>query len=124
MLTPSTWNRPPTALQLGIGEVHVWRAYLPAQSPRSAALATLLSADEQMKAARFHFARDRERYILARGLLREILQRYLAVAPKDLQFSYGPHGKPALAAPADGGWMHFNLSHAHDSTLYAFCRDQ
>jgi 4'-phosphopantetheinyl transferase len=124
MLTPSIWSRPPASLQLGVGEVHVWRAYLPAYFPRLAALADLLSADEHMRAARFHFAHDRERYILARGLLREIVHWYLAVAPEHLRFSYGLHGKPALATPADGGWVHFNLSHAYDLTLYAFCRGQ
>ncbi len=124
MLTPSSWSHPPTALQLGIGEVHVWRAYLPAHLPRLAALANHLSANEQGKASRFYFARDRERYTLARGLLRELLHLYLAIAPNHLRFSYGAHGKPALAVPADGQWIRFNLSHAHDLTLYAFARDQ
>lgn len=125
MLTPSNWSRPPdVSPRLGPREVHVWRAYLPAHLPRLAALADLLSADEHTAATRFHFDRDRERYILAHGLLREILHGYLAVAPNRLRFSRGPHGKPALAAPTTGDWLRFNLSHSHDLTLYAFCRDQ
>lgn len=124
MRTPSIWRHPPTSLHLGIQEVHVWHAYLPAHLPRLAALANLLSADERMVAARFHFAPDRERYTLSRGLLRELLHWYLNVAPERLRFSYGPQGKPTLAVPADGDWMRFNLSHAHDITLYAFSRNQ
>jgi len=124
MYTPSIWNRPPASPQLGIQEVHVWRAYLPAHLPRLTTLANHLSADERMVAARFHFAPDRERYTLSRGLLRELLHWYLDVAPERLRFSYGPQGKPTLATPADGDWMRFNLSHAHDITLYAFCRNQ
>jgi len=124
MLTPSIWSRPPAALQLGTREVHVWCAYLPRYATRLAALASLLSADERMVMARFHFAPDRERYVLTRGLLRELLQRYIAVAPGCLQFSYGRHGKPALAAPAEGSWVRFNVSHAQDLAIYAFCRNQ
>jgi 4'-phosphopantetheinyl transferase len=120
----SIWNRPPASLQLGAGEVHVWRACLMEHLPRVAALGNLLSADEHVAAARFRFASDRERYVLARGLLREILHRYLAVVPDQLQFSYGPHGKPALAVPTAGGGLRFNLSHAHEVALYAVSRDQ
>lgn len=124
MRTPFTWSSPPTLPQLGAGEVHVWLAYLPAHLPRLAALTSLLSTDEHLAGARFHFASDRERYILSRGLLREILHKYLAVAPERLQFSYGPQGKPSLAASAGSGRVRFNLSHAHDLTLYAICSDQ
>jgi 4'-phosphopantetheinyl transferase len=87
-----------------------------------AALGDLLSADERVAAARFRFASDHERYVVARGLLREILHRYLAVIPEQLQFSYGPHGKPAIAASATGGWLRFNLSHSHEVALYAVSR--
>lgn len=124
MPTPSTWSLPPSSPHLGAQEVHVWRAYLPAHLPRLVALANLLSADEQMAAARFHFAPDRERYILTHGLLREILHVYLAIAPERLHFTFGHHGKPSLDEAVNGGWVRFNLSHAQDMTLFAFCRDQ
>ncbi|HEY1388134.1 MAG TPA: 4'-phosphopantetheinyl transferase superfamily protein [Ktedonobacterales bacterium] len=91
-----------------------------------AALTHHLSVDERTTASRFHFAADRERYILTRGLLRAILQRYTGSAPELLTFTYSAHGKPALAAPAkltDGCPIYFNLSHAHEVAIYAISRD-
>ena len=64
---------------------------------RLAGLHATLSADERGRAARFHFERDRKHFIAARGLLRELLGRYLARAPASLRFAYGPRGKPFLA---------------------------
>jgi 4'-phosphopantetheinyl transferase len=77
---------------------------------------TLLSADERARAARFHFDRDRRRFVNGRALLRSILGRYLDVAPGDVAFSYDPRGKPRLA----GGGPTFNLSHSHGAVVFAF----
>jgi 4'-phosphopantetheinyl transferase len=83
-------------------------------------LAEFLSFDEQARAARYRFARDQEHFILARGLLREILYRYLAIQPGQIRFSYGPYGKPALAGVQSD--LRFNVAHAADVALYAFTR--
>ncbi len=80
-----------------------------------------LSPDERERAARYRFARDRARYIVARGTLRAILGRYLDLDPADLRFVYGPQGKPTLA-PEHGCELSFNLSHAGDVALYAITR--
>jgi len=127
MLAPSNWKSPPVLPQLDPNSVDVWRAFLPAHLPRLAALTHYLSADERTTASRYYFAADRERYILTRGLLRAILQRYTGSAPELLTFTYSAHGKPALAAPAnltDGCPIYFNLSHAHQIALYAISRDR
>jgi 4'-phosphopantetheinyl transferase len=77
-----------------------------------------LAEDERQRAARFHFARDRDRFIAARGFLRDVLGRYLRVAPAELRFVYSPYGKPALGAEFDQR-LRFNLSHAHKLALCA-----
>jgi len=77
-----------------------------------------LSADEQAWAARFRFAQDRERFIAARGLLREILALYLDAAAQRLRFRYGAHGKPFLSA-AEHNDLRFNVSHSLDTMLVA-----
>jgi 4'-phosphopantetheinyl transferase len=81
------------------------------------ALYETLDPGERQRAARFHFARDRDRFIVGRGTLRALLARYLGGAPARLGFSYGPHGKPALSGEVAD--VRFNLSHAAGVALYA-----
>ena len=91
------WLPPREDLTLASGEVHVWRAVLNPPVSCVEQLQRLLSADELQRAWRFHFPRDRRRFIVARGVLRDILSRYLRVPPAALAFRYSVYGKPALA---------------------------
>jgi 4'-phosphopantetheinyl transferase len=104
------------ALPLSHGEVHVWRRSL-ARYEEVDVLACVLSEDERLHAARFVFERDAARYIIGRATLRQILGAYLAIAPDRIAFSYGSHGKPALAFPREP--LTFNVSHSGDLALYA-----
>lgn len=113
------WLRAPKHPELPQDAIHVWRASLDLVTPLIEDLRRTLSNDELNRAERFVCARDRDRFIAARGLLRAILGRYLGLSPKRLRFCYGPWGKPALAAKLGGEWLHFNLSHSGDSALYA-----
>jgi len=116
------WEPVPEPLALRSDEVHVWRAAL---EPRSAPLESLwqtLTPDECARADRFHFAHDRERFIVARGLLRAILGRYLREEPTRLRFEYSRYGKPALAREWTGTGLRFNLSHSGGLALYAITR--
>jgi 4'-phosphopantetheinyl transferase len=122
MFSTSSWNLPPGTLTLGSDEIHVWRASLDRPLSQVRLLLHTLSPDEQGRAERFHFQRDRERFIVARGVLRTILGRYLRTAPEQLSFRYSPYGKPALAPEFSGEMIHFNVSHSHGLALYAFTR--
>ena len=104
------------------GEVHVWRASLQREARDVATLDALLSRDERARADRFHFPRHRDLFIAGRGLLRQLLGRYLGLPPQSLRFAYGPQGKPALR-PEGGGPLHFSLSHSGGQALYAVARD-
>lgn len=73
-----------------------------------------LSQDEATRAARFHFDRDRDRYVRARGFLRRSLATPLGTTPDRLVFTYSNTGKPGLA---DG--PQFNLSHSADRAALA-----
>ncbi|HEV2864427.1 MAG TPA: 4'-phosphopantetheinyl transferase superfamily protein [Pyrinomonadaceae bacterium] len=100
---------------LGGAEVHVWRASLKQPPEVLSALAATLSPEELERAARFHFRKDRDSFVVARGALRDILGRYLGVPPRRVRFTYGEFGKPALAAETCGGLpLSFNLSHSHE----------
>jgi Phosphopantetheinyl transferase len=106
------------------GEVHVWRAHLGKGLSDIEYLASILSTDETERANRFHFDEHRHDYIIARGLLRCLLGRYLKIKPDQLRFCYGKYGKPALINECGGDWLRFNLSHSHNLALYAVARNR
>jgi len=84
------------------------------------ALRKLLSDTEQRRADRFAFDRDRNRFIVARARLREMLAARLSVRPESVELTYGVHGKPALARRFAGSDLRFNVSHSDDFAVYAF----
>jgi 4'-phosphopantetheinyl transferase len=100
-------------------EVHVWRIPLSATYHELSHLEQCLSPDEMTRAGQFFFARDRNRFVAARGSLRRILALYIDRQPHDVRFSYDTHGKPALAALEQGAGIEFNLSHSGDLALVA-----
>jgi len=109
-----TFSIPP----LGAHEVHVWSCNLPAEAEPVAALASLLSPDEQSRAARFRFDVHRRRFIAARGTARLLLGAYVMRDGASLRFEYEPLGKPRLS----GGDVAFNVSHCDDRMLLAVRR--
>ena len=130
-MTQTTWIRPPKELDLTTDRVDVWRVHLSSTTPNEASL----SADERQRASRFHFDTDRDRYIVARARLRDILSRYLQCEPNELNFSVNEYGKPGLSRSNDFSrsaksatevattqGVEFNLSHSGDFALIAVTR--
>jgi 4'-phosphopantetheinyl transferase len=103
-------------------KVHVWLAPLWTTARRLEQLHRSLNADEISRAEAFHFRRDRDRFVVARGLLRHILGRYLGQEPSRLRFRYTPEGKPDLLPEHGGQTLRFNLSHSGGLALYAITR--
>src|SRR5690349_9941757 len=114
------WSKPPAQIALGGDEVHVWRVSLDQSQETIERFGRLLAADEQAKAGRFRFAKDRNQYSIGRGLLRVLLGRYLVCEPEQLRFRYSAYGKPSLDGVQTG--LRFNLSHSHQMALLAFTR--
>ena len=84
-------------------------------------LHTFLSPDERARAARFHFERDRNRFVVGRGTLRETLGELLEISPTEVRFAYGPQGKPELHHETN---LRFNLSHSQDLALLAVTKNR
>jgi 4'-phosphopantetheinyl transferase len=112
--------QPADKLRLTVDEVHLWRVDLEAVAGAETRWQQLLSSDEQARAARFHFDRDRQTYTATRAWLRTILARYLGSKPTDLVFRYSDKDKPSLALP--GNRLEFNVSHSGSRALLAFAR--
>ncbi len=99
---------------LSESEIHLWIESLECSPTDLLGLASILSPDERARADRFHFARHRDRFIAARGRLRQILGAYLSTEPAALAFSYNAYGKPSL-----DDQLRFNLSHSGTKAVYA-----
>jgi 4'-phosphopantetheinyl transferase len=118
------WLSPPTDLQLNNQEVHIWQTHLDVADELLQTLAKTLSEDEKIRADRFYFEQHRQRFIVARGMLRSILGRYLNTAPQEIKFDYTSRGKPLLAQNDGSKNLKFNVSHSQELALYGFSWDR
>jgi 4'-phosphopantetheinyl transferase len=108
--------------KLAAKEADVWLIPLSGQESQDPSDFRPLSEDEVQRAYRFHFDRDRHRFIAARAAMRSILAQYLGTAPEELSFSYTPKGKPELPPSSRQPALQFNLSHSRDFALLAVAR--
>ena len=112
------WLKAPTNVELLSNEVHIWRENLDNVKPLLEDFAQVLSEDELVRARRFHFEQHRQRFIAGRGILRNILGRYLNIEPSQINFGYEPRGKPFLDESCNQINLKFNLSHSQNYALY------
>ncbi|MCP4295082.1 MAG: 4'-phosphopantetheinyl transferase superfamily protein [Proteobacteria bacterium] len=119
-VTKISWLLPPSKLKLSTNDVHVWRVRLNQTDGRVQQLQKLLSDDERLRAERFHFDRDRRRFIVSQGTLRMIIGDYIDMEPSRLQFHSGHRGKPYITYSFGDDPLQFNLAHSKEIALYAF----
>jgi len=124
MNSTTEWASPLATPELAPGEIHVWRASLSADEAMLRSFEATLADQERERARRFIFARDRDRYIAARGVLRDLLGKYRRRAPESIEFVYGPFGKPDIASAAPRPEIRFNLSHSHGLVVVAIGRER
>lgn len=74
-----------------------------------------LSEDEQNRAQRFRFGRDRELFVTGRHLTRVLLAHYTDSTPEKVTIEPNAFGKPLTDSR-----LHFNISHSHDQLLLGF----
>lgn len=117
MILPQTfWPAAPSQPALLPSEVHLWRTSLTDPSHLSDCR-SVLSRDEILRAARFHFEEDATRFIVTRGTVRMILARYLGEDPAIIELCTAPHGKPYLKHTFMD--LRFNVSHSRDIAIIA-----
>ena len=103
----------------GMDEPFIWLIHTDSYSaPEISSFEKLLSVQEQEKAARFKFLRDRNSYIVTHALLRIILGNHLGSEPAEIEFISNDFGKPSLAGKCKK--IHFNLSHSSECSVLAF----
>lgn len=104
-------------------EVHVWTGSAKVEDATLARMQRVLSQEELQKAARFRFAKDRNRFLVSRGTLRTLLGGYVGRDPSKIDFEFSEKGKPELA-PGTGQGMRFNVAHSGDVIVWAFARER
>lgn len=118
----ASWYSVPQPLVLSHGEVHVWRLSLAPNPATLRDMSELLNDEERRRAGRFHFTRDRDRFVAARGSLRLLLGGYLNRPPNAVCFRYSGNGRPELEGDESNPCWSFNVSHSHDVGLCAVAR--
>lgn len=123
--SPATqWQPGPHDPVLNSHEIHLWHALLPLDKKILDKLKKSLSEEELSRLERFRFNADKERYILSRGGIRDLLSRYLNKAPHEIQFFYSKLGKPYLSSSTNHSTpLQFNISHSGNYVLYAIANN-
>jgi 4'-phosphopantetheinyl transferase len=107
--------------RLAPGELHVWVADL---SSVDDSIGRLLDDGELERARTIAGERDRIAWQRSRGILRDLLARYVGVDARSLQLDADPGGKPVIAGDRRGErTLHFNVSHSGDVAVYALATD-
>ncbi len=106
-----SWQAPPPRPVLLPHQVHLWRVSLLRPPLPVDMLWRVLNEEEQARAGRYHFERDRRRFVAARGMLRVILSRYVGISPAAIRFEYSDYGKPSLS---DRPELAFNATDSGD----------
>lgn len=114
------WLQAPPEVQIQAGIVEVWRARLNWSKEHLAKSRDILSSDELERANRFKFQQHRNRYIVARTILRRLLGWYLSKEPSEVSFSYSQYHKPSLSPATSEIALAFNLAHSQDLAVFAF----
>lgn len=118
----SDWPPPANTWTLDDDAIHVWVAALDLPPETQTVFERVLSMEELERARRFHFERDRRRYVATHGLLRCLLSRYLSLAPNAVRLAADRHGKPHIVPEMNAAGLQFNLSHSAELALFGFTR--
>lgn len=100
-------------------DIDLWLWSLDRNPAETLALGMFLDAQETQRANRFVKARDRDRFIVGRGRLRQILAGYVECTPDMIALPVIERGKPTLVdGPAfnlshSGGWAALAIAPAH-----------
>src|SRR6476469_5746086 len=94
--------------------VELWWAPLDLPASSSMRLVRHLAPEERLRAATFRHSRDRNRFVAARGWLRQLLGAELGCSPGMVHIVVGERGKPEIR-DSD---LRFSVATSGDVALY------
>lgn len=83
----------------------------------------IMPPDEIERSERYFQIKDRNRYIVSRGALRNIFSKYLSQQPESVQFKIGLNKKPHLINTGNVQ-ISYNISHSGDWILLAITNSE
>ena len=107
---------------LEAGGIAVWVDTIDLEEDEVRSFAGLLSKAELTRAARYRFERDRRRYKVRHGILRQLLARYLNCAAPKIEIRSDEKGKPHAVDRTQAESLQFSLSHSAGMAVFAFTR--
>lgn len=121
----SSWSPLTEPLSLVPQAIHAIHVALEVDDRQLDRLKLLLSPDEVARADRYKVPLPRRHFIACRATLRRLLATCLNCAPAEVEFDYGPHGKPSLRLPtSSSNPLQFSVSHSADQALIAVAMDR
>ena len=100
-------------------ELHVWHINLDVNRDKVEQASALLDDQERSRAFKYSTPLLRDRYIVAHGVLRQMLAQYADTPPGVIQYERTKHGKPVLTDAYLGQKLSFNLTHSGNLALLA-----
>jgi 4'-phosphopantetheinyl transferase len=116
------FTHPPEQLTISDYEVHIWIARLDDFEADLLPFVGILEKQERRQGTRFHFERDRKRFLTKRLILKKLLSLYLDTPPQFIRFGHNQHGKPHLLQPTRDTSLQFSNSHSQGLAVYVFGR--
>lgn len=107
-------------IRLGENEAHIWNFDLNKYLHLIDKFKSILSREELIRADKFYFDRDKNWFIINRGLLRNFVSIYTSIPAKEIKFVFNDFGKPSLAIDGNSTHLHFNLSHTKNFLSIGF----
>jgi len=111
------------SINLPKNEVHIWNFDLNNYLPLIDKFSNILSEEELMRAGKFYFDRDKNWFIISRGLLRVFVNIYSSIPAKEIKFIFNDFGKPSLQKSYNSYDLQFNLSHSKNFMNIGFVND-
>ena len=105
-----------------IDRMDIWFSGVDRTAQEIEKIEALLSPEEVIRAQRFRFLRDRNRYIVHHGVLRLLLASYVGCESRQVDIRTSSDGKPYLAGCAGAAAIHFSISRSDAVAASAFSR--
>jgi 4'-phosphopantetheinyl transferase len=98
--------------------VDVWKINISSNLSILDDFLSIMRPDEIARANKYFHIKDKNRFIVSRGGLRNILGKYLNQFPASIEFVIGENKKPYVVNPGKIN-VHYNISHSGDWILFA-----